>query len=91
MAPRQYVEKPRKVQAEQYVAGMALPPGVDDCELFPAGGLHAHTDTGTKAVHETDWFIWDRTGARLTDVLTDAEFTDIFGQSGGPPTVTGEA
>jgi hypothetical protein len=83
MAPRQYVAKPAKVQAEQYSAGMPLPAGVDDCVLFPPGGLHAHTDTGLKALHETDWLVWDRKGARLTDVLTDAEFQEVFG-TGAP-------
>lgn len=85
MAPKQYVAKPHKVQAEQYTAGMALPAGVDDCEVFPPGGLHAHTDAGMKALHETDWLVWDKKGGRLTDVMTDADFIDEFGQGGGPP------
>ena len=83
MAPRQYVAKPQKVQAEQYAAGMPLPAGVDECPLFPPGGLHAHTDAGTKAVHVGDWFVWDRNAVRLKDVMTDADFLEEFG-SGAP-------
>ena len=85
MAPRQYVAKPHKVQAEQYVAGMTLPDGVDECILFPPGGVHAHTDAGMKALHPTDWLVWDRKLERLKDVMTDEDFVEVFGQGGGPP------
>jgi hypothetical protein len=84
MAPRQYVEKPLKVQAEQYLAA-TQPPIVGVCTLehdpFPDGTPHAHVEsTGARLLHDTDMLVWNHYHReRLEDVIPLAEFEDRFG------------
>lgn len=92
MAPRQYVEKPLKVQAEQYLA-TDDPPIVGVCTIphdpFPDGTPHAHVvSTGARLLHDTDVLVWShyRPG-QLDDVLPLAEFTDRFGSPTDDPEV----
>jgi hypothetical protein len=84
MAPRQYVEKPLKVQAEQYLAA-TVPPIEGVCTIahdpFPDGAPHAHVySTGARVLHDTDVLVWNYYHPdRLEDVVPLAEFEDRFG------------
>ena len=84
MAQRQYVEKPLKVQAEQYLVA-TQPPIVGVCVIphdpFPDGTPHAHVEsTGARLLHDTDVLVWNHYHReRLDAVLALAEFEDRFG------------
>lgn len=86
----QYVEKPRKVLAEQYLEGVTPDPvGVHRCGLAPdieTGPPHVHGPHGEVWwVHHMDWVVASKWAPDIpTGVLTDAEFQDTFGT--GPPT-----
>jgi len=82
-----YVEKPRKVLAEQYFAATQPPPaGVCTCTANACFQMpHAHTSaTGWTALHDSDWIITNRFSSLTDAILTDAEFQEVFGP-GGPP------
>lgn len=90
MAPRQFVEKPLKVLAEQYLVA-TQPPIVGVCTLqhdvFPDGRPHAHiTNFGARELHDTDMLVWSHYDADvLLDVQALAEFEDRFGNVPGGP------
>jgi hypothetical protein len=85
---RQYVEKPLKVQAEQYLAA-ASPPAAGVCTEphppFLDGQPHVHVaGAGPTAVYDTDMIVWS---AYDEDVIMDvqplAEFEDRYGNVPG--------
>ena len=84
MAPRQYVQKPFKVLAEQYRTA-TQPPIAGVCTIahdpFPDGAPHAHVEsTGARALHDTDMIVWSVYHAGIIlDVIALAEFEDRFG------------
>jgi len=88
MAPRQYVEKPGKILAEQYLAA-AAPPIAGVCTLahdvFPDGRPHAHiTGFGARALQDTDMLVWSHYDPGvLLDVQALAEFEDRYGNVPG--------
>ncbi len=88
MAPRQYVEKPLKVQAEQYLVSTS-PPIEGVCleahDVFPDGRPHAHiANVGARELHDTDMLVWNHYHPdRLDAVLPLAEFEDRFGNVPG--------
>jgi hypothetical protein len=81
---RQFVEKPFKVLAEQYLVA-TQPPIVGVCTIahdpFPDGAPHAHVEsTGARALHDTDVLVWSVYDVGvLLDVIALAEFEDRFG------------
>ena len=88
MAPRQFVEKPFKVLAEQYFTA-TQPPIAGVCTIahapFLDGAPHAHVEsTGARALHDTDVIVWSlyHEGIIL-DVIAQAEFEDRFGNLPG--------
>lgn len=91
MAPRQYVEKPRKVMAEQYLEGQDPDiAGVHRCglsPLVPTGPPHVHVGGDVYMLQSTDWILSDKWTGQPTGVLTDEHFQDAFGA--GPPTAEG--
>lgn len=90
MAKQQYVEKPLKVLAEQYFAAtVPEAAGVCHCTLSlplqTTGGVpHAHVGPRVVFLHDTDWLLTSKYSGALTDAVTDAEFQERFGPSGGP-------
>jgi len=82
---KQYVEKPRKVLAEQYLEGMTPDAvGVHRCGLSPlveTGPAHVHLPGGVvRLLVSTDWILASKWApADPTGVLSDAEFQDMFG------------
>ena len=89
MAQKQFVEKPRKVLAEQFTEGMSPDAvGVHRCGLSPlveTGPPHVHGPQGEVwFLHDTDWILASKWAPTIpTGVMTDAEFQDTFGA--GPP------
>jgi len=88
---KQYVAKPEKVIAEQYLEGMSPDPaGLHRCGLHPAietGPPHVHADGQIYMLHSTDWILTDKWTNQPTGVLTDEQFQDKFGA--GPPLAEG--
>ena len=93
MAQKQYVEKPGKVMAEQFMEGMTPDAvGVHRCGLSPlieTGPPHVHTlDGRVLFLHDSDWILASKWAPDVpTDVLTDEQFQDIYGA--GPPLAEG--
>ena len=87
MAPQQHVQKPYKVLAEQYVAGMAPPDtstqsaGLCVCATFPFadGRPHVHGLTRCWEVHLGEWIVHELWSPYDWFVIPDAEFRDRFG------------
>jgi len=86
---KQYVEKPRKVLAEQFFEGSDPEAvGVHRCGLHPdvaTGPPHVHANERIYFLQDTDWILSDKWTGAPTGVLTDEQFQDMFGA--GPPTV----
>lgn len=92
---KQYVAKPQKVNAEQWSAGLTpLPAGIctaatpigicTQTPLFPDWRPHVHSVTGVRELHEGDWITWSVVfPADPPEVLTDVEFTELFGAQPG--------
>jgi len=85
---KQYVEKPRKVMAEQFMEGMSPDAvGVHRCGLNPAvetGPPHVHVGSQVFMLHDTDWILASKWAPTIpTGVMTNEEFQDTFGA--GPP------
>jgi hypothetical protein len=85
---KQYVEKPRKVLAEQFTEGMSPDAvGVHRCGLSPAvetGPPHVHVGSTVIFLNSTDWILASKWAPDIpTGVMSDAEFQDTFGA--GPP------
>jgi hypothetical protein len=93
MSQKQYVAKPEKVIAEQYIEGTVPDAaGVHRCGLSPVvatGPPHVHANGQVYFLNSTDWILTDKWTNEPTGVLTDEQFQDTFGA--GPPTITGEA
>lgn len=89
MAQRLYVAKPQQVLAEQFTEGMDPDAaGVHRCGLRPdleTGPPHVHANGQIYLLHDTDWILTDRWTEQATGVLTDVQFTDMFGPGGGAP------
>jgi hypothetical protein len=89
MGQRVYVAKPSQVFAEQFTEGMSPDAaGVHRCGLAPGvdtGPPHVHANGQVYLLASTDWIISDRFSAAPTGVLTDAQFTAIYGPGGGAP------
>jgi hypothetical protein len=88
MAPRQYVAKPAKTMAEQFLEG-AVPEAlhVHRCGLSPlveTGPPHVHANGQVYFLHHTDWILSDKWTAQPTGVLTDAQFQDTYGSGSEP-------
>ena len=87
MPPQQHVQKPYKVLAEQYVAGMAPPDatvrqGLCVCSgVFPGltGQPHVHGTGRYYLLKPGDWIIQDVWTPHAWSVIPDAEFQDRFG------------
>jgi hypothetical protein len=94
--PKQYVEKPQKVDAEQYAAATMSPmvdptawPWVCSCKrnpVFGDGRPHVHGTEGTEAVTDGDWIVALVVNPAKYWVMTDAEFAEVYGH--GPATIT---
>lgn len=85
---KQYVEKPRKVLAEQFTEGTSPDAvGVHRCGLSPlveSGPPHVHVGSAVILLHDTDWILASKWAPDVpTGVMTDEEFQDTFGS--GPP------
>jgi len=81
---KQYVEKPRKVMAEQFTEGMSPDAvGVHRCGLSPlveSGPPHVHVGGQVFFLHDGDWILASKWAPEIpTGVMTDAEFQDTFG------------
>jgi hypothetical protein len=88
MTQKQYVEKPRKVLAEQFTEGMSPDAvGVHRCGLSPlveSGPPHVHVGGQVIMLHDTDWILASKWAPDVpTGVMSDEEFQDTFGA--GPP------
>jgi hypothetical protein len=89
LAQKQYVAKPGKVLGEQFDPGASpLAVGACTCGLSPivaSGPPHAHI-IGPPArvafLNATDWIITNTHTAVVDDVLTDAQFQDLYGPGG---------
>jgi hypothetical protein len=83
MAQRQYVEKPLKVLAEQYLASASPPAlGVCTCTVNPAfadGRPHVHAKY-RQELHETDMIVANKYSGEFVDVMPLAEFEERFGE-----------
>jgi hypothetical protein len=85
MAQKQYVEKPRKVMAEQFIEGMTPDPvGVHRCGLSPlvdSGPPHVHgPQSEVWFLHSTDWILASKWAPTIpTGVMSNEEFLDTFG------------
>jgi hypothetical protein len=88
MAPKQYVEKPAKILAEQYHAA-DQPPIAGVCTLVhdvvPDGAPHAHVaGFGPRVLQDTDMLVWSHYDPDvLVDVQALAEFEDRYGNVPG--------
>jgi len=86
MAPTQYVQKPYKVWAEQYLEGMPLPDAVTRdglcvCTTYPPfadGRPHVHGGSKCWEVHSGDWICQALWTPHEWFVIPDAEFQDRF-------------
>ena len=83
-----YIEKPRKVMAEQFVEGMSPDAvGVHRCGLSPlveSGPPHVHVGSTVFFLHDGDWILASKWAPDVpTGVMSDEEFQDTFGS--GPP------
>jgi hypothetical protein len=77
---KQHTERPRKIYAEQYLAGAPLPIGaVLIPDLFTDGLPRVFTDVKTYELHETEWVISNRYSGRPIEVISDEEMTERFG------------
>jgi hypothetical protein len=85
MAQAQYVQKPYKVKAEQYVAGMTPPDATTRAGLcvciagpFTDGRPHVHGRSVCYELHPSDWMLEDIWSPHDWSVIPDAEFQDRF-------------
>jgi hypothetical protein len=86
MAPSQYVQKPYKVLAEQYLAATPAPDatpraglcGCTACPVFADGRPHVHGATTVTAVTVGDWIVQAQWSPHDWFVIPDAEFQDRF-------------
>jgi hypothetical protein len=80
---KQYVEKPGKVLAEQFFDASDPPAvGVHRCGLDPlveTGPPHIHGATQVYMLQDTDWIIADRFTGAPREVLTHAQFEEVYG------------
>jgi hypothetical protein len=85
MPPSQFVQKPFKVNAEQFTG--TLPPdsatraGLCICTTYPTfadGSPHVHGATTCYAVAPTDWICQQQWSPHDWFVIPDAEFQDRF-------------
>jgi len=86
---RVYVEKPKKVHADQYlgvplpyVCTDAAPVGIcQSAPIFPDWRPHVHGDGRVYELHETDWITTSFAfPARPPEVLTNTEFSELYGE-----------
>lgn len=81
---RQYVEKPVKVYAEQYLVGAPLPIGAIEAiePIYPAsGGPYASTTTGIYPLVPTDWILTDRFTGQAESAISHEQFVERFGSA----------
>lgn len=90
-----YVEKPRKVHAEQFTAAVvpwsvhvctaAAPIGIcADTPLYADFRPHVHGDGVLYELHDTDWITTSVAFPdHLPEVLNDAQFVELFGNQPG--------
>jgi hypothetical protein len=89
-----YVEKPHKVHADQFVAADPWPPAVctaaapigicQGAPLFPDWRPHVHGNGVVYELHDTDWITTSVARPEAgPEVLTDAQFTELFGNQPG--------
>jgi len=85
---RVYVEKPKKVHADQYlgvplpyVCTEATPVGIcASAPIFPDWRPHVHGDGRVDELHETDWITVSAVFPdRPPEVLTNTAFTELYG------------
>jgi len=89
--PRVYVQKPRKVHADQFLAAVvpwsphvctqATPVGIcGDAPLFPDWRPHVHGNGRVYELQETDWITTSVAFPdALPEVLTDPQFVELYG------------
>jgi hypothetical protein len=87
----QHTERPLRVYAEQYLEGGTLPIGVSVAPVaMPPGDTSPRVALPygeIRVIQSTEWVISSRyTGAPI-EVISDEEFTERFGPSGGPTPV----
>jgi hypothetical protein len=87
MAPTQFVQKPYKVHAEQFLAATPPPPdattrdGLCICTVvapFADGRPHVHSRQQVYELHLGDWIVHEQWSPHDWLVIPDAEFTDRF-------------
>jgi len=90
-----YVEKPRKVHADQFLtATVPWPPAVCTeaapfgiclvAPLYPDWRPHVHGEGRVYELHDTDWITTSVAfPAKLPEVLTNTEFVELYGSQPG--------